>query len=441
MALDLEIARSARILVDIEGITFDEAQARLRSFTLEILVGEDANSPAAHAAILTAVSVGRRTFVGGVRITGAVDMMLNSALPLQAESLKDAATEIGATNFESLPSYQIVVGSAVKSSNNRSVSTWWKGWQAGTAEIGTYPLDDGRNPLVGIAAGAIAVGKAFEAVRGHCESIYAMVDLWPTNLEDAPEFNDVYLPGALWLIGLGNLGQAFLWALAALPYREPAAVSLVLQDRDRIKQENWSTSVLVIAEKYGDLKTRVAESWAMAKGFSIRRIDRFLGMHDRLEDNDPRIALSGVDKIAARSLMARVGFECIIDAGLGRTAVEFDHYRVTLFSESRPIDAHFEGQVDVVAQDHVPEHEAYKCLEKEVGRCGAVEIAGASVAAPYVSAVAAVIAVARAIAVTSGCMCPSNEVGKLSSSRVQRLAKTTQYSVRGCSHAGRPADY
>ncbi len=80
MALDRQIARLAKILVDSEGVSFDEAQSRLRALTLEIVVGPDALSPAAHAAVLTAVSVGRRTFVGGVQVTGTLDQPLNSAL-------------------------------------------------------------------------------------------------------------------------------------------------------------------------------------------------------------------------------------------------------------------------------------------------------------------------------------------------------------------------
>lgn len=438
MALDLEIARSARILVDEEGITFDEAQSRLRSLTLEVVVGDDARSSAAHAAILTAISVGRRTFVGGVRITGARDIPLNSALPLQGTTLNEAAAAVGATDFDGSPSYGIVVGTPNVLEDKRFIGTWWHGWKAGTSEVGCHESDSGTNPLVGIVAGALAVGKAFEAIRGRCEEKSAEIDLWPANSEEVPKFEEVFLPGALWLIGLGNLGQAFLWALSALPYRDPAEVSVVLQDRDKIKPENWSTSVLVVSEKYGELKTRVAESWALNKGFGVRRVDRFLRADDRLHNDDPRIALSGVDRIDIRRQMAAVGFECIVDAGLGRTAAEFDRYRVTLFDENRLIDRHFADQKDAFPDDNVPEGEAYKKLEEEIGRCGAVEIAGASVAAPYVSAIAASIAVSRAIAVASGCACPSNEVGKLSSPRIQKLVPAVEAAVRSCSHAGQP---
>lgn len=440
MALDRQIARLAKILVDSERIFFDEAQARLRALTLEVVIGPDAVSPAAHAAVLTAVSVGHRTFVGGVRVSGALNQPLRTALPLFGPSLGEAAIEVGASAFNGKPARVVVIGTSAMPNADWSVGAWWNGWRAGTADVGSCSFGNGENPLTGIAAGALAVGKAFEAERGRCPDLWSELNLWPTVREtpSAPNFAEVFLPGALWLIGLGNLGQAFLWALATLPYPDPSAVSLVLQDRDKIDEENWATSVLVKNENYGALKTWVGEQWASAKGFDIRRIDRHLLAADRLEADDPRVALSGVDKIEARKRMASVGFDCIVDAGLGRTADEFDRYRVTVFDRAKPIDKHFSGQKDTPPVDATPCGEVYQRLEAEIGRCGTAKIAGASVAAAYVSAVAAAVAVSRLIALTSGCECPSNEVGKISSLSARKIAPMVKYDARGSRHAGRP---
>ena len=439
MALDRQIARLAKILVDSENISFDEAQARLRALTLEIVVGPEATSPAAHAAILTAVSVASRTFVGGVRVTGAVDGRLNSAFPLNAGSLAEVANLVGASDFESAASRKIFVGTSGVPTESWAVSPWWNGWRAGTAKSGEAHWDEGDNPLLGIAAGALAVGVAFETERERFVDLEGEVDLWPVRADKkAPRFEDVFLPEALWLVGLGNLGQAFLWALSALPFTDPGNVSLVLQDRDTITKENWATSVLVKDETYGSLKTKVAEHWASEKGFDVRRIDRRLLASDRLEDDDPRLALSGVDKVEARKLMAKVGFDCIVDAGLGRTASDFDRYRVTVFDHVLSIDEHFAGQEDAPVGGDSPRGEAYLRLEAEIGPCGTAEIGGASVAAPYVSALAAAVAVSRVIAVTSGCECPTNEVGRLSLIADRKLAELTTVEGRGIRHAGHP---
>lgn len=440
MALNRQIARLAKILVDSEGMSFDEAQARLRSLTLEVVVAPDARSPAAHAAVLTAVSVGRRTFLGGVRVVGVLDQPVNSALPVSAASLGEATVEIGASTFDGKPSRRIVVGTGNYWDDTWSIAVWSKGWRAATAELGALRWYGGDNPLSGIAAGALGVGKAFEAERGCRPELRSGVDLWPVACADqkAPRFADVFLPGALWLIGLGNLGQAFLWALAALPYADPSSVSLVLQDRDKVTEENWATSVLVNDETCGSLKTRICEGWALAKGFDVRRLDRHLLVGDRLEPHDPRVALSGVDKIESRKIMAAVGFHCIVDVGLGRTRSDFDKYRVTLFDETRPINVHFAGQTDQSLNESILDQDAYRRLAKDLGRCGAMEVAGASIAVPYVSAIASAIAVSRLIALSSGCECPLNEVGQIANLNARKLAPTARIKARGICHAGKP---
>jgi hypothetical protein len=279
----------------------------------------------------------------------------------------------------------------------------------------------------------------WELLAGFRRPIQSEIDLWPVaEGERPPSFSEIYLPGALWLIGLGNLGQAFLWALAALPYSDPSKVNLVLQDRDTVKEENWGTSVLVRKEAYGELKTQVAEDWARTKGFTVRRIDRRLLAGDRLEYDDPRVALSGVDSVDVRRRMGEVGFECIVDAGLGRSASDFDRYRVTVCDDNHPIDKHFDTPVKKPGPVNVTADPTYQRLEVELGSCGAAEFAGASIAAPYVSAIAAAIAVSRLIAVTSGCSYPISEARKLSAPARRILNARAKTDARGAGHAGRP---
>ena len=65
---------------------------------------------------------------------------------------------------------------------------------------------------------------------------------WVSGRREEPDL--AYLPSALWLIGLGHLGQAYLWALGLLPYGEPADVLLVPQDVDIVTSSTESTSIL-----------------------------------------------------------------------------------------------------------------------------------------------------------------------------------------------------
>jgi hypothetical protein len=439
--IDRRLARLSKVLVDTRQVTFDEAQAAFRALTLEVVVGPDAITPAAHAAVLTAVSVGSRTFVGGVRVVGNTEQRLNSALPVNAITLAEATLNVGTSDFTGSPSRRVLIGTGPLTADKpRTISAWWNDWRAGVTTSRDAICDDGNNPLTGIVAGALSVGAAFEDVRSGSIQGSMEVDLWPVSRqEEAPSFAEVFLPGALWLVGLGNLGQAFLWALAALPYINPADVSIVLQDYDRVTEENWATSVLVKDMNYGTLKTKIAEEWATAKGFDARRVDRRLLASDRLDNSDPRIALCGVDKIEPRKLMANTGFDCIVDAGLGRNASDFDRYRVTVFDHTRPIDKHFAGMSDVPTDDEaIFDVKAYQQLQEELGRCGTAELAGASVAIPYVSAIAAAVAVSRVIAITSGCMYATGEVRRLSEVS-PKIGSFDTTEIRAARHAGNPA--
>ncbi|MCB2059316.1 MAG: hypothetical protein KDE21_02325 [Novosphingobium sp.] len=430
-----QLSRVAKLLVDAEGIGFAEAERRLRSMTLEIRVGACAMNPAGHAAVLTALAVGRRTFLGGVRVIGDLGQPLQSSLSPRAW-LEDAIADIGTTSFAEPAAMSIGIGTDVAPC---AFATWWDGWRAGVRQGEHAALGVSNNPLAGVAAGAHAVGAAFNGLR--CGLMHpADIDLWPT-FEAAPDFSEVFLPSACWLMGLGNLGQAFLWSLAALPYADGAERSLVLQDFDRVSEENWGTSILVPDDRFGELKTKLAEGWAEVRGFKVRRLDRALQADLKLANDEPRLALSGFDKVAPRRLLAGVGFEAIIDVGLGRTAFDFDRYRVNVFDQQRRIDAHFAGMTDAAPKEIAPDLPAYQQLQSEIGRCGAAEIGNASVAVPYVSAVAGATAIARAIAITSGQACAPGEVQRVSAQARRPTGNPSRVETRGIGHAGNPKEY
>lgn len=432
MTLTQQLSRVAKLLVDAEGISFAEAERRLRAMTLEIRVGARATNPAGHAAVLTALAVGRRTFLGGVRVIGDLRQPLQSSLSSR-ESLAEAIADIGTTSFAAPAAISISIGADVTPG---AIAAWWDGWRAGVRQGERADPGVSNNPLAGVAAGAHAVGTAFNGLRsGPMQP--ADIDLWPA-AEDAPDFSEVFLPSACWLMGLGNLGQAFLWNLAALPYADGAERSLVLQDFDRVSDANWGTSILVPDNRFGVLKTKLAEGWAEARDFKVRRLDRALHTDLKLADDEPRLALSGFDKVAPRQLLAGVGFEAIIDVGLGRTASDFDRYRVNVFDRHRRIDAHFAGITDALPKENAPDLPAYKQLESEIGRCGAAKIGNASVAVPYVSAVAGATAIARAIAITSGQACSPGEVQRISAQARRSISKPIRVETRGIGHAGNP---
>lgn len=428
MKMTPEISRMAKMLIDAEGMTLIEAEARIRDMRLEIVIGDGAHNVAGHTAILTLIAVGRKTFLGGVSIRLPDDVPLVCSLPFEEKTLLKAAKRLGAVessnNVENDDDrIRIVVGEVDHRLND--VTAWWDGWKAG-ATLGHERIGNSDNPLAGVAAAGAALAQAFSVLRNVPYQNRIEFDLWPQRKDsEPPEFAEVYLPGSLWLLGLGNLGQAFMWSISALPFKDPAELKLMLQDVDCVGPENWGTSILVEQCEYGDYKTVLAETWAKKKGFDVRRVDRFLDSHQRLQEGEPKVALCSFDNIKSRKLLDDVGYDVVIDSGLGRTHRNFDVYRVTVFDASYLASSHFSS-----AGDPTPTAPQDYQMLAGLDECGAAKFQGISVAAPFVSTVAGAIAVARTIAICSGSYVPRNEKRRLGDIE-SRYAPPVQIKGRG----------
>ncbi len=436
MAVRRDISRISKAIVDKGDGTFPEAEAALLAQRLEVRVAAaQAREPAAQAAVLTAVLTGARCFPGGVSVGGAVDVPLVLPVPVAGRTLREAAVELGASPTTVAGARSVLVGDLPRA-DGWGVHAWWDGWIAGVEpSASSVTVGDGALALVGAAAGALAVGAAFRAARGDLSAGRAAerTSLWCPGDLDQPGPSRFYLPDALWMIGLGNLGQAYLWALSLLPYADPTALALVLQDEDVVKEENWGTSVLVRHREYGALKTRLAEAWALRRGFRVRRVDRWLDAATILRDADPPMALSGLDRIEARRLLAGPGFERVVDCGLGATAEDYDKYRVTVYDPEFGAIPHLRGQADASPRARNLALDAYD--EEGVAGCGAAELAGASVAVPFVSAFVATLAVAQAIRVSCGLGHARSVVGRLDGSSAPRVVQATAAPSRIVGHA------
>jgi hypothetical protein len=103
----------------------------------------------------------------------------------------------------------------------RTICAGWRGGIApGHSAVG--PAAGPEMPLTAMLSAALAINEAFLYVSdgaptaGHRVVGQSMWDPavnidWLTDARGEPQLN--YLPNQLWLIGLGHLGQAYLWAL------------------------------------------------------------------------------------------------------------------------------------------------------------------------------------------------------------------------------------
>src|SRR5215471_12138376 len=79
-----------------------EAEALFRGYRLCLVIGEgDIGHPAHQAALLTAVALARRVFLGGVTVVGPLDTPLRVPLPLGA-TMATAVDALGACRAASV---------------------------------------------------------------------------------------------------------------------------------------------------------------------------------------------------------------------------------------------------------------------------------------------------------------------------------------------------
>ena len=258
-----------------------EAEALFRGYRLAVEIDASAaQDPVHQAALLTTVALGRRVFLGGVTVSGALDARLALSMPL-GPTLAGAVVALGgALERRGDQSPTIIVGGGPGARREGfCVRTAASGWRGGTVPIHSdlQPAEGAAMPLSGMLAAALAVNEAYLHVSGGMLAAGRRVvgfSLWRPGpgadwLEaDASEPALTYLPSRLWLIGLGHLGQAYLWGLGILPYRDPAELALVLQDVDLITVSTESTSILSESGMIGQRKTRAMAAWAVRRGFT-----------------------------------------------------------------------------------------------------------------------------------------------------------------------------
>lgn len=407
--------RTAKVFLDTGTESVEAAYDRLVSFRMAVHVApEAACSRAGQAAVLTAVNAGARCLLGGVTVSGALDVPVAAPL-LGASTLADAVVRVGGSVGGQPPDgtpLLTVGGERHPLDTDLALAAAVAGWNGGVVP-GTGELHPDATPLAGVAAGALAVSEVFQHLGGFSSLAGrrpAGLALWSPDedwraAEPGPPLD--VLPSRLWIVGLGHLGQAYLWTLGLLPYADPSSVELVLQDADRASDANRSTSPLTFDGDIGRLKTRLAAGWAEHVGFRTTLVERRLDEHTRRQPPEPALALFGVDNVRARSLAESVGFSRIIDAGLGSGATDFLSFQINGFpgpDAARDVWA-------PVGDEELPEEEglplAYRSMIERVRQrgsdaCGVVRMAGVAVGAAFVGLATSALAIAEAVRLSAG---------------------------------------
>lgn len=400
--------RGAKYFMDSgRAQSVDEAMALLRGFGLTICVGPSiAHSPLEQIALLTLVNTAHRAFLAGVDVVGLPDCKSLTRLASNRSLRKSVLAVGGRIKAIANPAFPAAVigDSCVPASASRAWRLTWAGWRGGVT-----PVRDERrlaereaSTLAPMVAAAACSAEAFayfanDHVMAGRRSLG--LSLWRPGVgwlaDDRTEPSILFLPSRLWIIGLGNLGQAFAWVLAGLPYADPRAVQLVLQDFDVISESNRSTSLLAFGGGVGLRKARVVSGWLEARGFETALNETRFGPWTGRSGDDPAVALCGVDNALARTALAQPKFGLVVEAGLGAGPSGFRSFALHTFPGSRTPEEIWSKQVGVT-NENVETQPAYQRMKTQgADACGVAQLASRTVAVPFVGLTAACLVVSE----------------------------------------------
>ncbi|MBR0966999.1 hypothetical protein JQ554_23395 [Bradyrhizobium diazoefficiens] len=412
--IDLNLSRISKLIIDRDQAGPDAVLARRQAFTVTLCCGDDvADSYTLQLAVLTAASIACRCFPGAVRVAHSAALAEAPLLvwPWLHRKFSQALAEIlGPTAPAGYDvGHAIIFGNAAVP--KRALRVTFDGW---IAKVGPSDAVE-RLPereyfaATGVLAASLALSELFVAFAGislQATRRTVALSLWRPELDigdpDALGIPVEYLPRDLWVLGLGHLGNAYLWTLAGLPYSDPKEVEFALLDFDVIEKENIETGVIFTTEYENRFKTRACDAWLTRRQFRTRLVERRFDTTFRLQAKEPALALCGFDSNSARRDLPQANFRRVVDAGLGGMANNFDTISLHTWPNPRPPDELWPDP----SPDDVAELAAYheRMAQENPGYrelggddCGRRDLAGKSVAVPFVGTSAASLAIAETV--------------------------------------------
>jgi hypothetical protein len=417
-AVDLELSRISKLFIDRDQTNAADALARRQRHAITLLCGGDvAQSYTLQLAVLTAVSIATRCFPGAVRLALApgletVPLLLWPSLKLSfADALVGIAGPDALIDFSGqVPTSRAVVfGNAPQAKG--ALRATFDGWAAKVGPALETPRLREREycALAGILAASLAISElflSFAEISIEAGRRVVGLSLWRPDLDigdpDALGVPVEFLPRELWVLGLGHLGNAYLWSIAALPYPDASLTKFILNDFDKVEAENTETGIIFDTSMLRRLKTRGCSEWLEQRGFQTRLVERPFDSNFRRREDEPALALCGFDSNPARRDLGTAQFLRVVESGLGGTASNFDTISIHTLPNPRAPSVLWP---DLSEEEEKKQAELYERIAREnaaysnLGRdeCGRIQLAGKSVAVPFVGMTAASLVIAEAI--------------------------------------------
>lgn len=400
-------SRISKIFVDRDQELPAASLERRKHQTIDLICGPDvARSYTLQLAVITTAMIANRCFPGAVRVVmeglvGSAPLIFGHRPTTVGQHIKHLLGYDPILSTQTPNSHALIYGDASVTSGLRVTFDGW------IAKVGPAKAIDRLREreyctLAGVTAAALAVSEVFLAFAGiniEAASRVVALSLWRPDLDASdPAALGVpveVLPSSAWILGLGHLGQAYLWSLATLPYPKPGDVELLLNDFDKVVPANVETGLLLSARDHQRYKTRICARWLERTGFRTRLIERRFGSDFRCDGKEPQIALCGFDNNEGRRALDGAGFSRVIECGLGGTADNFDVLNLHTLPNSRSAGDIWPTDADV--NDASGKAETNAAYRELADSCGRIFLAGKAVAVPFVGATAGAIVIAEAL--------------------------------------------
>jgi hypothetical protein len=395
-------------IMEKESCRPDEALSKLESLSLNLVCNIVVESSVPmQAALLTAVNTGKRAFLGGVYVQMPKNVKALISWPSD-KSLNEIIVDLGGILIDNVDenNFSLTFGFPASIDENRA-QVVCNNWQAGILsnnETCNFEFN-GTIPTAGIFAGSFGVVSAFLKMSGikiAAADQSAGISLWRPDLDwldgkaSGPAIS--ILPKRFWMMGLGHLGQAYLWNIGLLPYSNPHEAIVLLQDYDKLVAGNWSAGLLSEVSDSGKYKTRICSEWLEKRGFQTIISERPFDESTKRCGEEPFLALCGFDSSSSRMSLENAGFDLIIESGIGGKLGTFDIVALHTFPESSRSPFDIWGQQENENNElNETIYELIKDMTDEICGILPLTIAGKAVSASFVGACTGALVIAEAL--------------------------------------------
>jgi hypothetical protein len=387
MQLIESLNRTVKLALD-DGTagSVEEAEQLFHSFDVQLVVGRDVqHSQALQAALVTLLNAAPRTFLGEVTVTGELSFRLDIGW-WRGEALRDVAGRFGVACTRSLhrrPS--ILIGDCAGTRIGHEFQL-----RLGLTSHG-FVLSPDSLPAMSTSKNIAAAVAAAGAALNECFQFLYFRRPWAGQREIEFELPGGALPSrsspsSMWVVGLGHVGQAFLWCTGLHATPGLPTPMLRLQDFDRVTASGLSTGLLTCSADVGHLKAEVAAREMRKTGarcaVALERADP-----GRPPPPDADLSIVAVDSFGFRRKLDGLGRLRIIEGGIGDGTRGFTQVQIHSLPGQRTAADIWCGADPAATRQISISAPAYQNLLRDTrDECGTTQLAGRAVATPFVGA-------------------------------------------------------